>query len=225
MTNESRPIWTEGICGDGAAILRDGVMQPIEEVIAALNAAELSQPEPEVAGLSDDAIEADFRSWYNERYHHHYFGAIPLVECIEWTRYALTRYATPQPAPEGVELPQAGTVESADAMEQIATETGLEWNCDVGMYLCSVHDLEAIARAVLTHFARPTIEPVPVAERPWEREGWCNSDNEAFFFDSDTKKWSLYECDKYSPVMTNASDKYTHSLPHNALPVPGAEVG
>jgi hypothetical protein len=132
-------------------------MQPIEEVIAALNAAELShpepegvtneeieqeaianadtddeyrafkrgaffvqehisrptikpevppmpvpvaeQPEPEVAGLSDDAIEADFRSWYNERYHHHYFGAIPLVECIEWTRYALTRYATPQPAP------------------------------------------------------------------------------------------------------------------------------
>jgi hypothetical protein len=47
MTNESRPIWTEGICGDGAAILRDGVMQPIEEVIAALNAAELSQPEPE----------------------------------------------------------------------------------------------------------------------------------------------------------------------------------
>ena len=38
MTSESRPIWTEGICGGGAAILRDGVMQPIEEVIAALNA-------------------------------------------------------------------------------------------------------------------------------------------------------------------------------------------
>ncbi len=97
MTNESRPIWTEGICGDGAAILKDGVMQPIEDVIAALNAAELSQPE--VVGLSDDTIEADFRSWYNERYRHQYFGAIGLVECIEWTRYALTRYATPQPSP------------------------------------------------------------------------------------------------------------------------------
>ena len=130
-----------------------------------------------------------------------------------------------QPEPEGVELAQAGTVESADAMELIATETGLEWNCDVGMYLCSVHDLEAIARAVLTRYARPTIESVPVAERPWERDGWCNSDNEAFFFDSDTKKWSLCKCDKYSPVMTNASDRYAHSLPHHALPVPGAEVG
>jgi hypothetical protein len=41
-----RPIWTEGVCGDGAAILKDGVMQPIEDVIAALNAAELAQPEP-----------------------------------------------------------------------------------------------------------------------------------------------------------------------------------
>jgi NTP pyrophosphatase (non-canonical NTP hydrolase) len=55
----------------------------------------LAQPEPEGVGLSDDAIEADFRSWYNDRYHHHYFGAISLVKCIEWTRYALTRYARP----------------------------------------------------------------------------------------------------------------------------------
>jgi hypothetical protein len=44
---EERPIWTEGVCGDGAAILKDGVMQPIESVITALNAAELAQPEPE----------------------------------------------------------------------------------------------------------------------------------------------------------------------------------
>lgn len=31
------PEWTEGVCGDGAAILRDGVMAPIENVVAALN--------------------------------------------------------------------------------------------------------------------------------------------------------------------------------------------
>ena len=42
--SERRPVWTEGICGDGAAILKDGVMQPIEDVIAALNAASLAQP-------------------------------------------------------------------------------------------------------------------------------------------------------------------------------------
>ena len=34
---EGVPHWSEGICGDGAAILRDGVMIPIEEVIAELN--------------------------------------------------------------------------------------------------------------------------------------------------------------------------------------------
>ena len=34
------PEWTEGICGDGAVILRDGVMVPIVDVLAALNAAE-----------------------------------------------------------------------------------------------------------------------------------------------------------------------------------------
>lgn len=29
--------WTEGVCGDGAAILRDGEMIPIEAVVAVLN--------------------------------------------------------------------------------------------------------------------------------------------------------------------------------------------
>lgn len=42
--------WTEGVCGDGAAILRDGVMVPIEEVVEALNTAEIYRPE--FAGLS-----------------------------------------------------------------------------------------------------------------------------------------------------------------------------
>jgi len=31
--------WSEGVCGDGAAILFDGVMIPIEEVVQALNRA------------------------------------------------------------------------------------------------------------------------------------------------------------------------------------------
>ena len=48
------PVWTEGICGDGAAILKDGVMQPIEDVIAALNATSLAQSEPE--GVTDEEL-------------------------------------------------------------------------------------------------------------------------------------------------------------------------
>lgn len=30
--------WTEGVCGDGAAILRDGEMVPISELLTILNA-------------------------------------------------------------------------------------------------------------------------------------------------------------------------------------------
>jgi hypothetical protein len=117
----------------------------------------LSQPEPEVAGLGNDTIEADFRSWYNDRYHRSYFGGIALVECIEWTRYALTRYATPQPS------------------------------------------------------------PVPVAERlpepeDCDGEGWC------WMYEPDGVWWQvLIGAPHIMPSLT-------HWLPHNALPVPGAEA-
>ena len=136
---------------------------------------------------------------------------------VSWSENSLA-----QAEPEGVELPQAGTVESADAMEQIATETGLEWNCDVGMYLCSVHDLEAIARAVLTHFARPTIEPVPVAERPWEREGWCDRDGFCWW---GRPSEELCDSDWYLGTRTEVEEfrsdcMPTVSLPCNALPLP-----
>jgi hypothetical protein len=59
LESTERPIWTEGVCGDGAAILKDGVMQPIEDVIAALNAAEavrlksVAATDEEVENLAD----------------------------------------------------------------------------------------------------------------------------------------------------------------------------
>lgn len=61
-----RPVWTEGVCGDGAAILKDGVMQPIENVIAALNAAEVVQPESDTSQLSDGYHT--FAELYEHRY-------------------------------------------------------------------------------------------------------------------------------------------------------------
>jgi hypothetical protein len=157
-----------------------------------------------------------------------------------------TRTALAQPEPEGPPMSVPGDAEGlaevfwgryeqpepqgpTERIASIATavrEWAFGWEPTARLIgnVCA-EDVADLCGAILTHYTRPTTEPVPVAERPWEREGWCNSDNEAFFFDSDIKKWSLCECDKYSPVMTNASDRYTHSLPHHALPVPGAEVG
>lgn len=128
----------------------------------------LVQPEPEGVGLSDDAIEADFRSWYNDRYHHHYFGAIPLVECIEWTREALTRYTLAQPEPEGVgdeEIAECLIAAGVDAVE--AESHGTKRMYFEGWYdhaLNGVRAAIAADRARLAHFARPTIKPVPGAE-------------------------------------------------------------
>lgn len=36
--------YSQGICGDGAAILRDGQMMTVDEIVAALNQAELAKP-------------------------------------------------------------------------------------------------------------------------------------------------------------------------------------
>ncbi len=52
------PEWTEGVCGDGAAILRDGEMVPIEDVVAALNRAEAVRS----AALEEAAQVADIEA-------------------------------------------------------------------------------------------------------------------------------------------------------------------
>jgi hypothetical protein len=63
VTDEAIPQWSEGACGDGAAILRDGVMMPVEEVVASLNRAEilaratLAQPEPVASEVRASIVE------------------------------------------------------------------------------------------------------------------------------------------------------------------------
>jgi hypothetical protein len=173
--------------------------------------AALAQPEPEGTGLSDEELLRMVAAVFGYTFRDGGIGG-GESEFLSLLRDAIARSATPQPVP--VPAPMSADTLAAIIREVDGTHRRL--------------GAAALAEAILSHPGSrwsPTIEPVPVAERPWEREGWCNSDNEAFFFDSDTKKWSLCECDKYSPVMTNASDRYTHSLPHNALPVPGAEEG
>jgi hypothetical protein len=130
-----RLIWTEGVCGDGAAILKDGVMQPIEDVIAALNAAELVQSVP------------------------------ACVACDG------------SPAPENSPC--------------------------------------AVCGAVLQRYARPAITPVPVIERPWEREGFCDAEGRCWFSAQAVggHYWSLWPRQKWLPGTG-------YCLPHWALPIP-----
>jgi hypothetical protein len=180
------------------------------------------QPEPEVDEGIDDLVAwlwsmRDLAGECNPDEQRRYGLAATLLgqKAAETTHWRPATLA--QPEPEDPTNKQAQELFQALRVPIYATRSPGMAEQIVGHEPVNPGDF---ARAVLTRFARPTIELVAVAERPWEREGWCNSDNEAFFFDSDTKKWSLCECDKYSPVMTNASDRYTHSLPHHALPLP-----
>jgi hypothetical protein len=71
--------------------------------------------------------------------------------------------------------------------------------------------------------ATTTIKPVPVAERPWEREGWCDAEGRCWWLNpcgdvcGTVPSWVL---DGIPAIKEIRFYGYTHSLPHDALPVP-----
>jgi hypothetical protein len=69
------------------------------------------------------------------------------------------------------------------------------------------------ARAVLARWCRPAIQPVPVTERPWEREGWCNEAGWCWGFDADDTD-PCWIFDKPETCIC-----WTHCLPAHALPI------
>jgi hypothetical protein len=44
---------------------------------------------------TDKDLEAKFCCWYKDEFGSTYFGAVPLVACIKWTKFALARYGRP----------------------------------------------------------------------------------------------------------------------------------
>ncbi len=71
------------------------------------------------------------------------------------------------------------------------------------------------ACAALTRWGRPAVEPVPVSERPWERDGWCDKEGMCWMGDAGgcgfVPSWRL--CKPSDSCLA-------WSLPHWALPVP-----
>jgi hypothetical protein len=73
----------------------------------------------------------------------------------------------------------------------------------------------SIVRAALTRWGRPTIEPVPVAERlpgpdDLDDQGTC---------------WMFHPVNLHYCLCRPDPSVHTHWLPHHAMPVPSAEVG
>lgn len=96
----------------------------------------------------------------------------------------------------------------------------------------ATEDAPALIYAALTRWGRTAVKPVPVAERPWEREGWCDAEGRCWAgypgfeyslgdtgdFDACDPEWQLvdpsYLINTTLPIVL---------LPHHALPVPNAE--
>jgi hypothetical protein len=136
---------------------------------------------------------------------------ILTVDVDELERLAAeARAALAQPEPEGV-------TERIASIATAVRECAFGWEPTARLIgnVCA-EDVADLCGAILTHYARPTIEPVPVAEGPWEREGWCDEYGMCWWFNhAGIPEWQLASDGPYGDF----------SLPHHALPVPGAEVG
>jgi hypothetical protein len=80
-------------------------------------------------------------------------------------------------------------------------------------------DVAEIARAVLDRWGRPSIEPVPVAERLPGPED-CDAEGRCWYWDPEesNERWD------FMPKVDRRTTTWTHWLPHHALPVPQQEA-
>jgi hypothetical protein len=131
---------------------------------------------------------------------------VPLQAALRKARKALF-----QPEPQGPTL---------DDVSELCEEFGFHLDESYDN-LESAEALWEMFRAVLARWGRPAIEPVPVSERPWEREGWCDADGRCWFGappdGAADAGW----------ILRKPSERLSHqtaSLPHHALPVPQQEA-
>jgi hypothetical protein len=155
-------------------------------------------------------------------------------------RAALARYGTPaiQPVPVAPPMPVPGDAEGLaevfwgryDQPEPVApTESDVTELFYRHMGEGSQIGFENAIAEALARWGTPAIEPVPVSERPWEREGWCDAEGRCWWWHPDHKEddfdagWILLN-PKWADGRHDFDRSliYTHWLPHHALPTPEA---
>jgi hypothetical protein len=195
---------------------------PANELVARLmaalaaTAAALTQPEPgrptekQVMDLADDCAfdRQEISGFDGGRTFHGHGWECTDEQLVTFATELLTRYAHPAIEP-------VSEVLTDEAIEELTWRHTCEIG-DLGVGI-AVEDAPAFIRAALARWGRPTIEPVPVAERPWEREkGWRDAEGRCWWFNhAGIPEWQLASDGPYGDF----------SLPHHALPVPGAEAG
>jgi hypothetical protein len=142
------------------------------------------------------------------------------TDLIDRARAALEVQPEPQ-GPTDEEIAECLIDAGVDTMEGESDGTGRT-------YWEGWHDqVMAGVRAVLARWGRPAIEPVSVSERLPGPED-CDAEGQCWLWRTDgiEEFWELvipsYNIHEYN---WTSQWKYTHWLPHWALPVPGVEGG
>lgn len=125
--------------------------------------------------------------------------------CAAWNRRAADR-AQRHPVP-----PEPGEVQEL-----------VKWLRELGAKRGGVFDVSTFC-ANLTRAAELLSQrhpqPVPVSERPWEREGWCDEQGRCWLCGKVEGDWRFL-----SPTnsgLPHLKYGFTHCLPAHALPLPG----
>ncbi len=219
-------------------------MQP-ERVLWRPIEAALAQPEPEVAGPSDEELYALWNDcdlgWDEQK------GMVVMPHIADFARAVLSRFGRPAPAPAGEVValarrlrmyctPPNGPLSNdpdarwlaraADLLEQRQAApvpageveelvAELRMMASQAAEACQFTDAENLSSAA-DQLEQRHPAPVPVSERPWERDGWCDEDGRCWWFNPEDPHW----------VFDDATCRHwaAFSLPHNALPLPQGEV-
>jgi len=220
--------WTEGVCGDGAAILFDGAMVPIKEVVRALNGRPATLPAPEL-------LEANFRAWHKEARGSLYYGAMPLCDAIEWAQHLLQQVTLQALVPPAVPAPP---ITEPSALPELVRYGFIGCGPNrpllirlVDGYWTPWHIAATLLQRQQAELASLRVAPVVVSERPWEREGWCDAEGRCWFCNAYSMgRWS-YDTPPDPEQDWGRLGALTHSLPHwaiqrpRAIPQPAPHVG
>jgi hypothetical protein len=150
--------------------------------------------DPEYRALCAELLaEIDAKAWG--------IRSLPLSDAIDRARAALA-----QPEPVAPTLAHEAYV----AFVQICKGN----SDDAGTYEA---DEELVRRALKRlddlEQHHPTIAPIPVSERPWEREGFCDAHGTC---------WMWHPINFHYCLCRPDPSVHTHSLPADALPLPAA---
>jgi len=151
-------------------------------------------------------------------------GMIPPSEWLKERRDLVRSLLQHRPTDAAMAQPEPVAPTDEELLRIAANEVGYEFSSRWFMTGANSPYIETnptellnLARAVLVRWGHPTLTPIPVSERPWEREGWRDAGGRCWWHAPETDTRCAVWCLGFGPV-----PKETHCLPFHAMPLPAA---